>query len=502
VPANRPPDSQIGPVLWNEQVPSFLSDSQWLQQLRLFGPEWLRQNLTWPNEVEQRIHEADSTNEQRLAFMQWMVDLLRIQIPGELVRFIVEMADWQLVMRDWTNQPGADAFLVRFRSSGYAIHISDIPSAMIIVARPIDLSRFTNANNRDFAMQVAEDLLERPLLPVGPESVFSNEVPMLSGAVEGSWKVSAMGELRRKFQPDESKRPPIRFFSQGELAAFMIPKTLFALDGEDQAALERQSRFQRPVDSPDTELLLSMMDEQMARSPLLSDPGGRLAYFEQLRRTLNIRTVEEFLGPMMFDRDGQRLQVESLSYDVLSREIEELTADQREILLRQRRVDWFYLEGLKNFEQNKLDAALEAWSQALALDPLNVRVAVLMEVAAARRLNLEFAGDAQKASLDVLQFNVSELLAFHTQKVARHAMQQQEEERRMQRVSALRAEAMAMFRDGLYESSLTKWQEILRIDPNNSVALLYSAICSSRLETAGTSPTTSSVAAAAPVVPR
>jgi hypothetical protein len=459
--------------------------------MRLFAPEWVKQHLTWPSELERRVHAGRSTFEDRLIAVGWIDEIMSPRIPRELTDQLVELSRWMVLYDDWSRNVGADAFLVRFTTSGFVVHIAEVPSAAVILARPLDASYFDHsAGPVSYALEVATILFDQGLLPVRRDLVLSEPLELLAGAHKGHWTANGRGLSRRGYEEEALRKHPIEFFVQGDLCGFLIQKGMWRDGG--------QTLFQRRFEEPDRDLagddVVGMLDRQMIRDPSLQDPGDRVAYYENLRRHLGIRTVEEFLGPMLFDREGRRLTVEHLDHSMLEATIERLNAEQRSILLRQRRVDWLYVEGLKSFEKGDLEGAIESWSRAVIADPSNVRIVVMLDIASRMHLDREYSGDWRRANDDMLLHQVNQLISYHNSRIREVARSMEEEERKLERIATLRAEGINLYKLQEFAASRAKWEEILTVDDRNATAQLYINLCDMKMEELR-----GGVAAAAPV---
>lgn len=491
-------------IQWGRSAPGLLTDSTYLNLLQIYAPEWMKQNLAYPSDLEQAIYEGTCDYDQRIEFAAALREIFARPLPGELIDHAVVLRGWQVLYKNWDKNVGADAFVVRFSAGDIVYQISEIPSKVIVLARPLRPERVVAKDPVDFALIMAERLFKASILPPNAASVTSTQSASLAGAFEGRWpgrntlpeassvtdvSIAALGNGAAK--PFPSGLPPVDvaaqgrpagvdFFAQGDLCAYLIDKELFQADVPH--ALTR--RFQSVELNLSDDEVISRLEVEMVRNPSLQDPGDRVAYYERLRRHLNIRTAEEFLGPLLFDSEGNRLAVDRLDYQLLAASIEDLNADQRQILLRQRQVDWHYIQGLKAFESGNARLAIDHWARALTRDPLNVRVALLLEIAAKDRLHREFNGSWEQARQrgDTQLASASQLLVTHNQRVVKAAIRQAEDDRLEDEVNALRIEALKLYQEGLYQASRDRWREILRLAPDDSTALLYANLMEMKMK--------------------
>jgi len=477
---------------YNEDVIPLVGDPEMLKSLRLNAPQWLQQSMNWPSLLERRVHAGISTYDQRAGMLAWLDAALEARpLPPELTLNAVEMRNWLVLYSDWARDAGADAFVMRFTLGGYALHVTEAPTNLIVLARaerPLDEATLPMRGSTSGeaptrlpaevqrVMRISRGVLRPYLLPASEETVIFQEQQRMTGAYEGSWQPGGKGQARL---PLASDLPPlaIRFFIAGDLVAFNINKTVWAT--ADNARLYGR-RFEAPQDQQSEMNILTAIQDETLSSARLGDPSERIAFYERLRRTLNIKTVEEFLGPMLYDSQGQRLTAKQLDYTRLLTAIETLSQDQRDILLRQRSVDYLYVEGLKAFEKDDIDLAIDQWSRALAEDPLNVRMGLLLRVAKDIKVEREFGGDRLAADKDLFIDNINEVLAFHSRAIMRRAETDRGDERLRAEVLEMRNRAIELYRQGMHVEALTVWKEILRRDPNNGNAMLWTALLQGR----------------------
>jgi tetratricopeptide (TPR) repeat protein len=476
-PAPDAPVYTLEEIAYNENVPPLITDTDLLKDVKFHAPQWVQQSIVWPSSLERRIHSGISSFDQRAAMIAWLDAAFYFKpMPPELALNAVEMRNWLVLFSDWARYSGADAFIMRFTNKGYALHITEATTNLVLIARPERPLDANISNPKAYAMNVANDLFHTYLLPGKPELVLSEPVEDLPGGLAGSWQPGLAGRTRRAMN-EEFPPLAIRFFVVDSMVAFNINKEIWR--HTDNPTLYTK-RFTPPRNQEsETEILEAIQDETLS-SPRLTDPAERIVFYERLRQQLNIKTVEEFLGPMLFDSRGERITSKNIDYQRLISVVESLNQDQRDFLLNQRKVDTFYIEGMRALEQNDIDLALNFWMRALDAEPSNVRVNVLLEVALNIKVEREFGGNADEANNDPIVRNARELQAFHRKTVLRESVERLERERMSKEIEEMRARGIDLYKQGMYEESKQMFQRILRRDPNNATALLWLTTITSR----------------------
>jgi tetratricopeptide (TPR) repeat protein len=478
--ANAPPQTELAlrdGVAYNKDAPPLVPEPEMLRSLKRHAPQWVQQSLVWPSDLERRIHAGISTYDQRAAMIAWLDAAFQYRpLPSQLILNAIEMRNWLIMFSDWARDSGADAFVMRFTSAGFTNHITETNTNIILLTRPERPGLRGNMEAVDYAMSVAAQFVRPYLMPANREDVVAEELPLMKGAFEGTWQPGRQGRAHR---PLAENPPPlaIRFFVAGDMVAINFNKNLWAL--VDNPMLYAR-RFEAPQDQTAELEILTAIQRETITSGRLNDPSERIIFYERLRQQLNIKTVEEFLGPMLYDSLGNRLTSNNLDYTRLLAAMERLNQEQREELLRQRRVDWHYLEGLRSFERGDLDMAIDHWSRALAEDPVNVRIALLLDVAAEIKIERDFGGDRQVANRDIVIDSINELQFYHRQAIRDNAAGTRNRERIRAEVLEMRNNAIELYRQGRFAESVAIWQQILEREPDNAFAALWLATLQGR----------------------
>jgi tetratricopeptide (TPR) repeat protein len=148
-------------------------------------------------------------------------------------------------------------------------------------------------------------------------------------------------------------------------------------------------------------------------------------------------------------------------------------------------VDEYYIRGLKAFNRKDYPGAIADWCQVLEFDTLNVRAAILLQIAMNfRNEQIEFAGEGV-ARKDPPLVRAREALAAHRRQVLKQRLKEKEEKLTSQEIATHQIKAIDYYTEGRFADAIREWDEVLKIDPSNARALLFREMAIGQLKKAG-----------------
>lgn len=462
-------------VMFNDMAPGLVADKIRVPQLRMSAPQWAVQQLEWlkPEEIDK--YRGRASPQQTAEALQWVLRIIRPEhIPKELMANLIPLRNWAILYRDWIDHGGSDTFIVKYKLGKFVIQISEMPNYLIVAARDLELSKpLPKLEHLKFVAYCAQLLLSAELQPESFEAIIES-IESPSGEITvGFW---APPEKKEEAE-QEIIADSVRFFTDGQVVIFQVLKYFWTREMQNPFV----PRFSPEVSSKIDEAIWQLVEKQIENNPALDSPEKRIEFYERIKSRIITKQVEEYLGPLLYDYQGNKLTA-TVPVTLIERAFTELNEVQKDYLLKQRKSDELYIEGLKAFNQKRYDLAVENWAHSLEIDPINVRCALLLNVAA------DFLKEKMLGSLGKIDYKDPTLakaidaLLTHRQAVLKYELAQREETLKEREIASHRIRALDYYSQGQYRKAIKEWDEILKIDPENAQAALFKDMALKRLQ--------------------
>jgi hypothetical protein len=461
-------------TLFNHDAPPLVPNEIEKSKLIMHAPQWSVQLLEFPSNKTIDAYSGKASPGAVSEAALWLDRILKQQyLPKDVSAHLLALKNYAVLYRDWIDHGGSDAFLVKYQADSIVFQILETPNYVLIACK--DLSQ-RNAEpvsaHVNFALGMAKRVLENDLVARSADSVHLLEMPKDVSITTGYWKPNVDFEKLKAQHPgaydEDILSDSIRFCTNGDVVAFEIFKYIWTASVENPFA----SRFGVIVDTRSDERLFTMLEDQMKSNPSLNSPKTRIEFLDRIKDRLVTRQAEEYLGPFLYDYEGNKITA-NIPFKNLDAAVSSLNDDQKAILVNQRMVDEYYLRGLKSFNEKDYQGAIANWIQVLELEPLNVRAAILLEIAMDfRKQQIAFAGEAVVRKDPSLE-SAREALATHKRNILKRRLIDKEEQLTSQEIASHQIKAIDYYTEGHFADAIREWDAVLKIDPANARALLF-----------------------------
>ncbi|MCX7765088.1 MAG: tetratricopeptide repeat protein, partial [Candidatus Sumerlaeia bacterium] len=414
---------------------------------------------------------------------QWLSRILRPEfIPKELELNLIPLRNWAIFYRDWIDHGGSDTFIVKYKMDKYVIQISETINYVILAVRDLALKTpVSKDEHRKYVLEMAQRLLVSEIQPPHPGAIVESKAETTGELTVGFWAPPPFSLPKKadnvEETPAETISDSIKFCTDGQLVIFQVLKYIWT--GEMQNPFE--PRFAPEISTKADDSLWRLVEQQLAESKELNTPEKRIEFYERIKNRIVTRQIEEYLGPMLYNYEGVKLTA-TVPIALIEHAFNQLDDTQKNYLIKQRKSDELYIEGLKAFNQKRYDIAVDNWSSALKLEPLNVRCALLLMVAT------DYLKEKMQATLGKVDYENPTLgkavdaLLSHRQAILKYELTQREETLKEREISKHRILALDYYAKGQYQEAINEWNEVLKIDPGNPQAALFIDLASRRMK--------------------
>jgi tetratricopeptide (TPR) repeat protein len=473
-------------VFFNDMAPPIISDKTLVPRLKIQSPQWAKQQLEWLRPTDIQNYKGRASPEQIKQSLQWISRVLKKEyVPRNLNANLIPLRNWAILYRDWIDHGGSDTFVVKYTADPFIIRISETPNYVIIAVRDTQQFQKTpKSGHPDFVLEMARRLLTNELRPRDISDIAILEESASSITTTGFWAGKprySSREAQDKSKEGEQVSDSVKFFTDGEFVMFQVLKYIWT----SEMANPFDPRFSIDISDKASEEIWRLVEKEIDENPELSSPEQRIKFYERMKSRIITKQVEEYLGPLLYDYEGNKLTA-TIPIMTIEKSFNDLNEIQREHLLVQRRSDEYYVEGLKAFNNKRYDLAVDQWSLALEIDPLNVRCALLLNVA------IDFLKDKMLQTRGTVDFEdptlstaVKAQLA-HKQAILKYALSKREFTLKEREIAKYRVKALEHYAKGEYQQAVKAWDEVLKIEPSNPDAALFKSISEKRLKAQNT----------------
>lgn len=478
LPAQGVNDAEPG-YDFNSQEQQLVLDGESEVEGRLLGntPQWVAQLLKWPDLGEIEIHLGIRDDEQVRDATDHLARILQAgYLPAEIGDRWVPLRDWNVFYSDWIDQGGADAFLTNWMIGEARFQVVDSPNTVIVGIRPPGRIP-ARLRPEAWAVEIAAQYMTPEVLPhaASDERMFRVIHSYVDGEiVEGDWIPSVTGGRRRSPATSSSiEVDRIKFFTDGVLAVFSVPKYLW-----DPSSLVNPfaDRFPRPSSPAEIVAMRQMLfrPESHTPMPVASDPGqeqmGRLLG-ELLQATPSEVLIEDWSRRMSTDLNATRL----------GEMFDDMTPEERGLWHAQQLTERLMAEGAGALGRGQYEEASTRFGHALILDPLNVSAAWMLKITRDRARD-----DAlrHEGTLPLPWFGVADqLLRRHRNAVEERSIQSRERSETQLALRDLRTQFLEAYSDHDYRRARQIVQRILALEPNDASSLFFADLIERLLAT-------------------
>jgi len=470
-------------VAYNDMSPPIVPDEMGVPKLKSLVPQWAVQQLEWLEPDEVYKYGGRANPQQVSNFIEWTMRILKPTfIPEDLLVHLIPLRNWAVLYRDWIDHGGSDTFIVKYKIQDMVIQISETANYFIVSARDLTQGKRIYSEHVPFVKEMADRLFTAEVRPFSIEEISKSDEPETEELTVGFW--SARGELEKKeeaavqdSEEAEFVSDSVKFCTDGQFVIFQIFKYVWS----GQRANPFDPRFSPELSSEIDEAIWALVEKQINEMPQLDTPEKRIEVYERIKTRLVTKQVEEYLGPLLYDYEGNKLTT-TIPVALIEGAFSQLNDIQKQHLLEQRKSDEYYIEGLKAFNEKRYDLAVDNWTDALEVDPLNVRCALLLTVAA------DFLKEKMLQSLGKVDYDNPTLskavdaLLTHKQAVLRNELSQRREVKKDREIANHRIRAIDFYSRGQFDKAIEEWDEVLTIDPGNPQAQLFKDLARKRLK--------------------
>jgi tetratricopeptide (TPR) repeat protein len=476
LPVNYQPMSQA--PKFNSNDPQMIPDLDEYASLKWQTPQWLQQFLKFPSEAELLQYLGITNSETRRKAGEAIAEVVNPAIlPLHFTEHLIPLSGWAVLYEDWRNHGGTDVFLTKFQSQTLVIQLAETSNHVIIAVREANSARSTDfAGMVNHAYQLSTHIFNEHFKPVSPDGMkifrtnmspafvygyYSPKIEALTGS-SNSQDLLTSGMMANE-RSESANATAVRYFSNGDFAAFLVLKPLFGAKLRNPF----DPRFQ-PVNVVKHGETPFWERQAMAQQANSSD--------EQIKR----RQMEEFLGTYLYDENGAKLS-ERVNLKDLERAYLDLSPQQRLALVGKKRIDELYTSGTRAFIAHDYRAAINLWTRMLKLDPDNPRAAILLNLAIQQYTKIAMNGNSDQAKHDVVVAAAMEQVARQQTRLNVKEKQEEQAQDRERAITDFRTRALNFLSEGNYSDSLKEWKKLLDVDPGNARALIFKDICEQKI---------------------
>lgn len=463
---------------FNSNDPQIVPDIDEFARLKYQTPQWLQQFLKFPAQIELSRSLGTANSELRKKAADGIMQVVNPALmPEGFQSYLVPLSRWAVLYEDWRNHGGTDTFLTKFVKPPLVLQIAETHNHVVVLVRDVNNKRTTDfASMLNLTYEYADRVFNEHFKAVSadglkifrtnlnPAFVYGYYTPKLEALTGNSDSRDVLTTgLAANEKSESSRATAVRFFSNGDFAAFMVLKPLFGAKLKNPF----EPRFQ-PLNIAKGADVPFWEKQAMAREARGSD--------EQIKR----RQMEEFLGSYLFDEDGAKLS-ERVSLKDLERAYLDLSPPQRLAIVGKKRIDEHYTSGTKAFVARDYRNAIEHWTKMLNLDPENPRASILLNLAIKEFTRTSLRGDEEQARRDSRVLAAQEAIGAQQTRLSVKEKQQEQRLDRDRAVTDYRTRALSFLSEGSYEESFKEWQKLLDVDPGNPSALIFKDICEQKM---------------------
>ena len=471
-------------VPFNDMAPPLVLDKTYIVTLKSVSPQWAVQQLEFPQDEEIEKYCGRASPEQISEFEQWIARAIKQRfIPSDITRHLIPLRNWAILYRDWIDHGGSDTFVVQYHAGSYTVRISETPNYILVAIRDLDQGgRKSKEEHIQFVFDTSLKILTNDVLPKTVQDISKNREALSEATTSGFWAARVLQENANTKSADNISEPSdmpsdsVKFFTDGQFIVFQIFKYVWSKEMKNPF----EPRFAIETITKIDESLWDMVEREIKENPDLKTPEKRIQFYENMKTRLVTKQIEEYLGPLLYDYEGTKLS-SAIPISQIEKAFSDLNDIQKNHLLKQRKSDEFYVEGLKAFNEKRYDIAVGRWTEALSIDPMNVRCALLVTLAT------DFMKDKMQQTMGKIDFENPTLakaisaLMNHKQAILRYELSDREQTLKDREIAQHRVLAIDYYSKGMYEMAIKEWDEVLKIDPQNPQAALFKDLATKRL---------------------
>ncbi|MCD6384251.1 hypothetical protein J7M23_00595 [Candidatus Sumerlaeota bacterium] len=479
------PTQSLPSISYNDMAPLIVADELMVPKLKTLAPQWAVQQLDWvkPDEVDK--YKGRASSEQVAECMKWILQTIRSSlIPQDLSEHLIPLRNWSIFYRDWIDHGGSDTFVVKYKLGSLVIRISETANYILVAVRDLKQQQnYPKEEHISFVLNMASEVLTPALQPESADAVSISNETKTGIATEGFWAASMTAHTN---QPDTQGKQKssqgvisdgVKFFTNGRFVIFQVLKYIWT----NKLNNPFEPRFSLEVDDKVDESIWSIVEKEIKENPDLATPEERIRFYERMKLRIVAKQVEEYLGPLLYDYEGNKLTA-TIPISQIEKAFNDLNSVQKDYLLKQRKSDEYYIEGLKAFNEKRYDVAVDKWSEALRIDPLNVRCALLLSIAE------DYLKEKMYRTLGKVDFQnptlkkAVEALNNHQSAILNYELTQRIETVKEREIARHRVRAIDLYSEGRYREAIEEWDKVIKIDPGNPQAALFKDLALKRLK--------------------
>ena len=467
------------PPFFNSNEPRMIPDVQELARLKVQTPQWATQFVSFPSPVELLRSlgkaNADTRKRAQAAIEEVVVSQM---LPEDTGAHLIPLSRWAVLYEDWRDHGGTDVFLSKFQQGRCVIEVCESANHVIVLVRDLDGKRAEDLVGMlkkayDYTGMLFHEHLKpsslksmqvfrNSLSPAYVYGYYKSRLDELSGEKGAEDLLTSEGLANENYS--SAGASAVRFFTNGDFAAFMVLKPIYGADLKNPFEPRFQSaKPSRPDDVP-------FWEQEQADS-------GRAGSTDQVRH----KQVEEYLGNYFYDEEGRKLS-DRFPISELERAFLELTPEQKLAIVERKTVDEYYIKGMRAFASQDYSSALAFWTAILELEPENPRAVILLQMAIRERTDRDYKGNADKIKEDRYITNAQDAIARQQTRLLLRKEQRKQEQSKELAVVNYRTRALNFYSEGNYADALKEWKLLLSIDPGNPTAIFFKDICERRLK--------------------
>jgi tetratricopeptide (TPR) repeat protein len=477
-PANVLPDE----MNLNLPVPSIIGDVDREALIRMAVPQWAFQQLNWPKQQEIENHLGAATPGQTREAALWISRTLNHEyVLPDLSEKLIALRNWAVLYRDWVNHGGSDSFLVKYTLNRRVIQVVETTNYVLVAVRDLDGKKISaKAEHMNHISATARRILSTALQPADPGNLGVIADQSTGEVTVGFWAPGGMppesGTSEKTSAGSQLPSDSIKFCTDGDFVIFQVLKYIWGVELQNPF----EPRFGPRVSIPSDNRTWQMIEEILAANPDLDTPRKRIEFWERFKDRIVMKEAEEYLGSLLYDSQGNKI-TSSIPLEQLERAFMNLNIDQREMLITQRMIDENYIKGLKAFNENHYDEAIDRWVHVLELDPLNVRAAILLSIAVEYKKEFLAKIQHEGPAIDTVVTKALDTLAKHQAAVQKERLTERAEDERSRKIASHRIRAMEFYTEGDYEKAIQEWDAVMQIDPGNPQASMFRKLAADQL---------------------
>lgn len=481
------PEESSPSISYNDMAPPVVEDELMIPRLKTIAPQWAVQQLEWvkPDEIEK--YKGRATDEQVGECVKWILQTIRSSlIPQDISEHLIPLRNWSIFYRDWIDHGGSDTFIVKYKIGSLVIRISETPNYILVAVRDLNQKeKFAKEEHITFVVNMASEVLAPELQPKSVDAISIINKTNSGIATEGFWSASvspSSAQAKPKTENNQNSSQEaisdsVKFFTNGGFVVFQVLKYIWT----NELSNPFEPRFSLDVNTEVDKSIWNIVEKEIKENPDLATPEDRIKFYERMKLRIIAKQVEEYLGPLLYDYEGNKLTA-TIPISQIETAFNKLNSIQKDYLLKQRKSDEYYIEGLKAFNEKRYDVAVDKWADALNIDPLNVRCALLLSIAE------DYLKEKMYRTLGRVDFQnptlkkAVEALTAHQRAILNYELTQRIETIKEREIARHRVRAIDLYSEGRYKEAIEEWDKVLKIDPGNPQAELFKDLALKRIE--------------------